>query len=127
VTNLIFETTAVAPIEYFEDADYWTSSSFSTQVKGILKIDGVDQTLPANAYGIDLEIQDLNISDHWDFLAGEYAGDANTISESAWGAIIGDIEAQKDLNDKFETKANAFYQAVEPTVLKAGDIWIPSP
>ena len=66
VSNFIFETVVATPITIMEDIDYWLTSPFVGLVKGLIGIDNPILTVDDTAYGIDVNITDVDQSPDWD-------------------------------------------------------------
>ena len=81
VGTFIFETVAATPITTSRDVDYWDDESLPN-VRGLKVIDGnwEDATPTADAFGINLIVQDADISPDWDYMnsAGGAGGASNT-------------------------------------------------
>lgn len=77
-----FETVTPAELKYISDDDYWLSSSI--QGKGIFIADGNynDIVEDDNAYGIDIKVQQLELSPDWEILAYSGIGSSNSGGES---------------------------------------------
>ena len=70
IQNFNFETVVATPITYMEDPAYWPTSPFPA-VQGLIAIDDNygDITVNTNAYGLDIYVQQVEISDDWDLVA----------------------------------------------------------
>jgi len=107
VKTFTLETVTTADISYFEDDLYWSTSPYSASVTGELLIDGIDQTKPDSAFGIDMEVQAVTLSDEWFFLAGEQGVvGAPEASGATWGLINGTLSSQIDLQNALDAKLN---------------------
>ncbi len=83
-----FETTVPTPIEYLLDPDYWLSTPYT--INGIIAVDDTypNATINDTAYGTDLEVIDVSLSEDWDIVApGDAAASSEqqlTRDETAW-------------------------------------------
>jgi hypothetical protein len=88
VQDFLFNTTVQTPIEYGIDVDYWLTSPYST--KGLYAFDAPYDSNPPNdnAYGVDITVQQIELSPDWDIVAAGEAtgGNASQFSgrEATW-------------------------------------------
>jgi hypothetical protein len=77
VQTVTFTVNAPQPTSYMEDVDYWLTSQFVGDAKGIIAIDVPYEsaTINESAYGIDIKVIQVALSDDWDVVA---PGDAAT-------------------------------------------------
>ena len=96
IQDFIFETVTATPITVMTDPDYWLSTP---NVESFFSLNGGDSVVTQDAYGVDILIQDVVISEDWSFLAvsGGGAGGGNEYDDSelrgrieALEAIVGD-------------------------------------
>ena len=80
------------PTEYVEIAGHWTGNQpdFAT-VTGILEFDGVNQSLPDSAFGVDIKFQEANVSDDWDIVTLTSLGSSSTGSQEV-NRILGGLQ-----------------------------------
>ena len=69
VSLFTFQTITATPIEYLRDTDYWVTEPKIRGLYGINVASGADVVPDANAYGIDLQVQNAYISPDWDIMA----------------------------------------------------------
>lgn len=66
--KLLFDIPVPSPTKYVEIANHWPSNQPSwATVEGRLRLGGVDQTVPDNAYGVRINFQPAYVSPDWDF------------------------------------------------------------
>ena len=89
IQDFLFNSTTPTPIEYGIDVDYWLNNP-QYNVQGLYAFDAPYHTNPPNdnAYGVDITVQQIEVSDDWDIVAvGEATGGtASTLSarEATW-------------------------------------------
>jgi len=98
VSTFSFETVSATPITTGLDTDYFLGNA---NIRGLFAIDGdLDDVVENdNGYGVDIELQQVTVSDDWDFLA--ISGGAGGSSSSGGG----DIEIVDNLTTQDSTKA----------------------
>ena len=98
VSTFTFETVSATPITTGLDTDYFLGNA---NIRGLFAIDGSldDVVENDNGYGVDIELQQVTVSDDWDFLA--ISGGAGGSSSSGGG----DIEIVDNLTTQDSTKA----------------------
>lgn len=89
LTDMTAIIPAVTPTEYSEISGYWTTNSPTTwaNISGILEIDGVPASAPNDGFGVDIEVQLVEIPTDWDLVA--YSADGDTGSGSG-GSVFAD-------------------------------------
>ena len=73
-----FETVESVPITVLADTDYWlTNQQPSGIIKGLYSIDGGDTVITDSAYGINITIQAIEQSTHWDIQSSPDGGSSS--------------------------------------------------
>jgi len=74
IQTVTFETVTATPIEYMQDTAYWPTTPYN--VSGVISIDDTypNATINTNAYGTDIEIIEVSLSEDWDIVAPGDAG-----------------------------------------------------
>jgi hypothetical protein len=69
VQVMSFETSVPTPIDYMEDVGYWPTTPYS--INGVVSVDDtyVNAIINDNAYGVDLEVVPVSVSEDWDIVA----------------------------------------------------------
>lgn len=67
IYQFTFETVTATPITYLEDTDHWLTAPYD--VEGLLKIDSAATVINDNAYGADISVQQISLSDEWEVLS----------------------------------------------------------
>lgn len=82
------------PTQYVEIAGHWPANqpSFAT-LTGVLEFDGVDQSLPNSAFGVDFKFQRANISPDWDPVTLSSLGNSSTGSLE-FNRVLGGLQIQ---------------------------------
>jgi hypothetical protein len=65
-TVFMFTTETATPITVLSDPDYWLADG---RVAGLYSIDGGDWAATDDAYGIDIQIQEVSVSPDWDVMS----------------------------------------------------------
>jgi len=104
-TTFKFETTVATNITYAVDTAYWpTIPAYAASVSGLYKQDEQALAIDTNAYGVDINVQELSISESWDFLAGEQNTSGDSAATATWGLVQGDIKQQDDAQAEWVNK-----------------------
>ncbi len=71
VANFTFNTVVATPIDYGVDVDYWLTSPYAGNIKGLHIADGkyIDIVPDDSAYGVDILLQQINIPEDWNIVS----------------------------------------------------------
>ena len=114
VANFVFETVDPTPITVVVDADYWlTHQPPSGAIKGLYSVDSGAAVETNTAYGVNLNIQNVTVSEDWDLMASstDVGGSSGAAPEAYYFIKVADV---LDIPDTFTSVATLTSPADTP-------------